>query len=155
MELSRMGFDLGQIKQKAKELRAAAERLEAFAKKQEELEKEGAELQRWLSVNQGDPELDESVRPTALSKPEKEILVRSPFPPRKRQLGLTQKGQIVRLLEDRPMTRDDLFKALEPTGKRPPDLNQLSSLLSRYRAEGHVEVENGIWRRVRREPKTD
>lgn len=109
------------------ELRARLAQIEDIKKKREDLAKAEADFLRTL---------ESAPSPSLLAS--KAARRKSNEPKKKRQ-----KDWIEEILRDKgPIGRDDLFAALQPTGKAPADVNQLSALLSRGKRENRMVVDS-------------
>ena len=111
---------------------------EELARKSKELAEQEAEIAKWVEETEPPP-----------PSPSRRLLGGSAGDAHIRQVTLehevatpkTQKEWIYHLLAKHgAMTRDDLFEKMQPTGKAPASVDQLSAILSRGKKEGRLGV---------------
>jgi hypothetical protein len=114
------------------DLQAKLERIAALEAKKAEILREEAELAVLLAG--GHPSRQAPTKPVLVAPDESSV-------------PTTQKACIMWLLAKfGPLTRDELFTKLEPTGKRPAKPDQLSAILSREKKEGRLAFDSSTFR---------
>lgn len=116
------------------EIERAREELE---RKSKELAEQEAEIAKWLGETESAP----SPSRRLLGGSAGEVHIRQTMLETDAANPQTQKEWIYHLLvKHGAMTRDDLFEKMQPTGKAPASVDQLSAILSRGKKEGRLGV---------------